>query len=117
MRLRPIGFIALAAMLLMTHESLAQTPSTDQTPSSTQAPSSATPAPAPAAPAATPAEQQFKPAEIEAIVAPIALFPDSLLSLVLMAATYPLEVVQADRWLKSSKLKGDELKAAVDKQP
>src|SRR5262249_33431586 len=50
-------------------------------------------------------------------VAPIALYPDNLLSLVLMASTYPLEIVQADRWASSNKnLKGDELKAAVDKQ-
>jgi hypothetical protein len=68
------------------------------------------PAPAPAT------DSQLKPAELEALVAPIALYPDSLVSLVLMASTYPLEVVQADRWLKSSKLKDDELKAAVDKQ-
>ena len=35
-----------------------------------------------------------------------------------MASTYPLEVVQADRWAKANKsLKGDKLKAAVDKQP
>ena len=50
-------------------------------------------------------------------VAPIALYPDTLLSLVLMASTYPLEVIQAERWVKENKkLKGDELKAAVDKQ-
>jgi hypothetical protein len=69
------------------------------------------------APASSGASEQLKPGEIEALVAPIALFPDSLVSLVLMASTYPLEVVQADRWVKSSKLKDDELKAAVDKQP
>ena len=35
-----------------------------------------------------------------------------------MASTYPLEVVQADRWATDNKaLKGDQLKAAVDKQP
>ena len=37
----------------------------------------------------------LQPEEIEALVAPIALYPDDLLSQVLMAATYPLEVVQA----------------------
>jgi hypothetical protein len=41
-----------------------------------------------------------------------------LLAEVLMAATYALEVVQADRWLIANKnLKEDQLKAAVDKQP
>lgn len=64
-----------------------------------------------------PAEQLLKAEELEALVAPIALYPDNLLSLVLMASTYPLEVVQADRFLKeNAKLKPDELKAAVDKQ-
>jgi len=33
------------------------------------------------------------------LVAPIALYPDLLIAQVLMAATYPLEVVEADRWL------------------
>jgi len=72
----------------------------------------------PAAPAAAaPADQLLKPEELEALVAPIALYPDTLLSLILMASTYPLEVVKADRWVKENKnLKGDQLKAEVDKQ-
>jgi hypothetical protein len=36
----------------------------------------------------------LKPEELDALVAPIALYPDSLLSLMLMASTYPLEVVR-----------------------
>ena len=61
--------------------------------------------------------QTLKPEELEALVAPIALYPDTLLAEVLMASTYPLEVVQADRWATDNKsLKGDQLKAAVDKQ-
>ncbi len=59
----------------------------------------------------------LKPAQLEALVAPIALYPDELLANVLAASTYPLEVVQADRWLKERKtLKGDALKAEVEKQ-
>jgi len=59
----------------------------------------------------------FKPEEIEQLVAPIALYPDSLVSQILMASTYPLEVVQADRWVKANKtLKGDALTAALEKQ-
>ena len=51
------------------------------------------------------------------MLAPIALYPDPLLAEVLMASTYPLDVVQAERWLqRNKKLKGDELKAGVDKQ-
>jgi hypothetical protein len=46
------------------------------------------------------------------------LYPDNLLAEVLMASTYPLEVVQADRWMNANKnLSADQLKAAVDKQP
>jgi hypothetical protein len=63
-------------------------------------------------------QESLKSQELEALVAPIALYPDTLPAEVLMAATYPLEVVQADRWLTSNKnLKEDQLKAAVDKQP
>jgi hypothetical protein len=60
----------------------------------------------------------FKPEELEQMLAPVALYPDSLLAQVLMASTYPLEVVQADRWAKQNKdLKGDSLTAALEKQP
>src|SRR5262249_37935210 len=53
----------------------------------------------------------------DAVVSPIALYPDTLLAEVLMASTYPLEVVQAARWVAENKnLKGDALKAEVDKQ-
>lgn len=57
------------------------------------------------------------PEALDALVAPIALYPDPLLSLVLMASAYPLEVVQADRWVKENKnLGADALKAAADKE-
>jgi hypothetical protein len=62
-------------------------------------------------------QQLLKAEELDQLVAPIALYPDALLAEVLMASTYPLEVVQADRWATANKaLKGDQLKAAVDKQ-
>ncbi len=62
-------------------------------------------------------QQLLKSEELDALVAPIALYPDPLLAKVLMASTYPLEVVQADRWLNENKnYKGDELKGAVEKQ-
>jgi hypothetical protein len=61
--------------------------------------------------------QTLKPEELDQLVAPIALYPDSLLSEVLMASTYPLEVVEADRWIKQNKgLKGDALKKSVDQK-
>ncbi|VCU71847.1 hypothetical protein PIGHUM_03937 [Pigmentiphaga humi] len=53
-------------------------------------------------------------AELEQLVAPIALYPDALLSQVLMASTYPLEVVEAARWQKSHPdLQGAALEAAL----
>ena len=68
-------------------------------------------------PAAASSDQLLKPEQLDALVAPIALYPDNLLSLVLMASTYPLELVQADRWMKENKkIKGDELKVEVNKQ-
>src|SRR5262245_49439510 len=59
----------------------------------------------------------FKPEEIEQLVAPIALYPDDLVSQILMASTYPLEVVEAARWVRANKtLKGDALTTALEKQ-
>jgi hypothetical protein len=58
---------------------------------------------------------RFSQEELDQMLAPIALYPDSLLAQILMAATYPVEVVQADRWMKSNKnLKGEQLNAALD---
>ena len=68
-------------------------------------------------PATAPTQPLLKPAELDQLLAPIALHPDPLLSEVLIASTYPLEVVQADRWAKSNTaLKGDALAAALAKQ-
>lgn len=53
-------------------------------------------------------------AELEQLVAPIALYPDALLSQILMASTYPLEVVEAARWQKDHPdLTGADLEAAL----
>jgi hypothetical protein len=75
------------------------------------------PAPQKTVPEAAPKTADLlKPAELEALVAPIALYPDDLLSLVLMASTYPLEVVEAQRWFDANKKLNDEQrKAALDK--
>ena len=60
------------------------------------------------------APKPFKPEELEQLVAPVALHPDSLLVQVLMASTYPLEVVQAARLVKDNpNLKGDQLNEAL----
>lgn len=61
----------------------------------------------------------FKKEQIDQLLAPIALYPDDLIAMVLMASTYPTEIVMADRWVRkpeNAKLKGDQLAAALDKQ-
>ena len=62
-------------------------------------------------------DKPFKQEELDQLLAPIALYPDSLLAQIFMASTYPLEVVQAGRWVKANKsLKGDALTAALEKE-
>jgi len=61
--------------------------------------------------------QAFKPEELDQLLAPIALFPDALLAQVLMASTYPLEVVEAARWAKANPhVKEQALEEAMQKQ-
>ncbi len=74
--------------------------------------------PTPAQPEPTqpgPAQPVFTQQELDQMLAPIALYPDSLLSQILMASTYPIEVVQAARWSKANpNLKGDDAVRAVE---
>ena len=63
---------------------------------------------------------QLSRAQLDQMLAPIALYPDDLLGQVVMAAGYPTEVVDADRWLEDTDhaaLRGDELSAALDPMP
>jgi Protein of unknown function (DUF3300) len=61
-----------------------------------------------------PAARPFSQEELEQMLAPIALYPDSLLSQILMASTYPLEVVEAARWSRANPgLQGDQAVAAA----
>src|SRR4051812_29516410 len=56
--------------------------------------------------------------QLDALVAPIALYPDELLSQTLVASTYPLELMQLQQWLERNKgLKDKKLVEAVSKQP
>src|SRR5437870_3482622 len=56
-------------------------------------------------------------AQLEQLVAPIALYPDSVLSQILMASTYPLAVVEAARWVQSNTgVTGQALEDAMQKQ-
>jgi hypothetical protein len=69
----------------------------------------------PASAEAQPQPRLSKPA-LDQLLAPIALYPDTLLGQILMAAAYPLEIVMADRWTRDPRhaaLKGDRLAAAL----
>jgi hypothetical protein len=73
----------------------------------------------PAVPAAAPTstDQPLSVGQLDALVAPIALYPDQLLAKVLISSTYPLEVVEAERWVEANKgLQGSALDAALAKQ-
>lgn len=79
------------------------------------------PPPPPGSPPAPPPSEQaapFSQPELDQMLAPIALYPDPLLSQILMAATYPLEIVEAARWVNANPgLQGDEAVRAVEEQP
>jgi len=47
-----------------------------------------------------PPGQALAPGQLDDLVAPIALYPDPLVSQILVASTYPLELVQASQWLQ-----------------
>jgi uncharacterized membrane protein YgcG len=78
------------------------------------APAAASP-PAPSADAA--GEKTFSQQDLDRLVAPIALYPDSLLAQILMASTYPLDIVTAARWAKANPgVKDKALEDAMQKQ-
>jgi len=67
-----------------------------------------------------PKGELLTPAQLDQLTAPIALYPDPLLGSILAASTYPLEVVEAARWLEDPAhrpLQGEALAAALDTQP
>ncbi|MGA3328280.1 MAG: DUF3300 domain-containing protein [Terriglobia bacterium] len=79
-----------------------------------QAPPQGAPPPAEQAPPYT----QSTPEQLQELVAPIALYPDSLVAQILAASTFPDQIVEADRWMQdNSGLQGDALGHAVDQQP
>lgn len=70
----------------------------------------------PAAPAQA-AAQLLSPDQLDTLVAPVALYPDALLSQVLVAATYPLEIVEAGQWMQQNRnLQGPQLVDAARQQ-
>jgi len=73
---------------------------------------------APAQTAPAPPYTQQTPEQLQQLVAPIALYPDSLVAQILAASTFPEQIVQADRWVQEHPdLKGEALGQAVDQQP
>lgn len=64
-------------------------------------------------------DEKFNKQQIDQMLAPIALYPDDLLSSVLMASTYPLDVVEAQRWRRApenANLQGNALVDALESQ-
>lgn len=64
-------------------------------------------------------DQGYTDQQLDALLAPIALYPDQLLTQILMACTYPLQVVEADRWVQdpaNKSLTGDALTQALAAQ-
>src|SRR5258706_6161503 len=68
-------------------------------------------------PSSPAAQGQFTKAQLEQLVAPIACHPDALLTQILTGSTYPIEIVQAQRWVDQNPgLKGAELEEALKTQ-
>jgi hypothetical protein len=100
-----IAVCAIASSLMLEPIAFAQQPA-----------SSAAPPPA-AASAATPDKKSFTQQDLDELLAPIALYPDALLAQILMASTYPLQVVEAARWSKANpNVKDKALEDAMAKQ-
>jgi len=60
-------------------------------------------------------EQQFSEAELAQMLAPIALYPDSLLTHILISSTYPIEIIEAHRWLKKNeKLNAEQIAKLIE---
>jgi Protein of unknown function (DUF3300) len=100
------AFLLSSILLLVAYP---QTLSADQ---DAQAPAESTPN------QATPPYAQQTPEQLQRLVAPIALYPDSLVAQILTASTFPEQVVEADRWVQAHPdVKGEALGQAVDPQP
>ena len=117
------GVVAVAILAFSAVRALpdpAPVPTAEGPAPSAEAPAPAAPAEKPAPPPVTEspgAAPEAKAEQLDQLLAPIALYPDALLAQILMAATYPLEIVKADRWLQDpahANLQGDQLAAALE---
>jgi uncharacterized protein DUF3300 len=106
--LTALRVVALSVMIAGTAWAVGEAAPPTPAPAAAQPPPSASVATEPA---------RFSSAQLEQLVAPIALYPDPITVQVLMAATYPLEIVEAARWQKkNASLKGDELDKALESE-
>src|ERR1700722_11114753 len=107
--------LAFALILPILPQTLSAAQEQDQ---NAPAPAQDQDAQAPAQPSQAPPYTQQTADQLQQLVAPIALYPDSLVAQVLAASTFPAEIVEADRWVQANPdLKGDALAQAVDQQP
>lgn len=116
-----VGAMLIGAVLLALEPGFAQEPSWP----AQEAPESQLGAPQQGGPAQQPGAQAplqqsaplLSPDQLDDLVAPVALYPDPLLSQVLAASTYPLEIVEAEQWLtQNSNLQGTQLMNAARAQ-
>src|SRR5271165_6112911 len=99
---RAHGLFALAVAIALAADPLLAEAQQNPAPSATPAPAPAE-TPAPAEAEQPPANSSFTPEELEKLLAPIALYPDPLLAQLLPASAYPVQIVQAQRWLDKNK--------------
>src|SRR5271170_2664810 len=91
-----ISLLSFALLFATWPEALSALQDPQAPPTDTQ--TAATDAQAPA----QPSYSQQTPEQLQRLVAPIALYPDSLVAQVLAASTFPEEVVEADRWVQAN---------------
>lgn len=109
---RPAAAIALGAALVICATPLTMA---QQAPAAPDAPMAPAP-PEPPSPGQT-LPAQLSPEQLQQLVAPIALYPDSLVAQILAGATYPTQIVEAERYLaQHPKWHGKKLAREVDKQ-
>jgi hypothetical protein len=117
----PLAVAVLLALPACTYAPYPYPPpaSPSYTVTTTTLPTAQQPRPAPQAQQAQqPQQGAFSREQLDQMMAPIALYPDSLLSQVLMASTYPADVADAARWSKANpKQQGDAAVKAVQNQP
>jgi hypothetical protein len=108
-----LAFLLAVGMLFATMPQNVLAAQDNQNQTAQDQPQDQAPAPGDATPSYTPQS----PDQVDQLVAPIALYPDSLVAQVLSAATFPAQIVEADRWVQAHPdLKDDALAQAVDQQ-